>query len=103
MASIGARSLYLRNLMPEARIGVAHGRMNEEELEEIMLGFEEGAFDVLVSTTIVETGPGHSRSQHHPDRARPTDWGWRSSTSCAGGSGRRSTDCLCLPVLSRRA
>ncbi|WP_420596746.1 DEAD/DEAH box helicase [Deinococcus sp.] len=56
IASIGARSLYLRNLVPEARIGVAHGRMNEEELEEIMLGFEEGAFDVLISTTIVETG-----------------------------------------------
>ncbi|MEW6422145.1 MAG: transcription-repair coupling factor [Deinococcota bacterium] len=56
IASIGARSLYLRNLVPEARIGVAHGRMNEEELEEIMLGFEQGAFDVLLSTTIVETG-----------------------------------------------
>ncbi len=56
VASIGARALYLRHLVPEARIGVAHGQMNEEELEEIMLGFEEGAFDVLVSTTIVETG-----------------------------------------------
>jgi transcription-repair coupling factor (superfamily II helicase) len=56
IASIGARSLYLRNLVPEARIGVAHGRMNEDELEEIMLGFEQGAFDVLISTTIVETG-----------------------------------------------
>ncbi|MGI8746975.1 MAG: helicase-related protein, partial [Deinococcus sp.] len=54
--SIGARSLYLRNLVPEARVGVAHGRMDEDELEEIMLGFEEGAFDVLISTTIVETG-----------------------------------------------
>ena len=56
IASIGSRSLYLRSLVPEARIGVAHGRMNEDELEEIMLGFEEGAFDVLISTTIVETG-----------------------------------------------
>ncbi|MFC4455980.1 DEAD/DEAH box helicase [Deinococcus sonorensis] len=56
IASIGSRSLYLRNLIPEARIGVAHGRMDEDELEEIMLGFEEGAFDVLMSTTIVETG-----------------------------------------------
>lgn len=56
VASIGQRSLYLRNLVPEARIGVAHGRMNEEELEEIMLGFEQGAFDVLLATTIVETG-----------------------------------------------
>lgn len=56
VSSIESRSLYLRNLVPEARIGMAHGRMNEEELEEIMLGFEEGAFDVLLSTTIVETG-----------------------------------------------
>ena len=56
IASIGARSVYLRALVPEARIGVAHGRMDEDELEEIMLGFEEGAFDVLMSTTIVETG-----------------------------------------------
>ncbi len=56
IASIAARSLYLRNLVPEARIGVVHGRMNEDELEEIMLGFEEGAFDVLLATTIVETG-----------------------------------------------
>lgn len=56
VASIGARALYLRQLVPEARIGVAHGQMNEEDLEEIMLGFEEGAFDVLLSTTIVETG-----------------------------------------------
>lgn len=56
VASIGARSLYLRNLVPEARVGVAHGQMPEEALEEIMLGFEEGAFDVLLATTIVETG-----------------------------------------------
>ncbi|WP_027481984.1 DEAD/DEAH box helicase [Deinococcus pimensis] len=56
VASIGSRSLYLRNLVPEARVGVAHGQMNEEALEEIMLGFEEGAFDVLLATTIVETG-----------------------------------------------
>ena len=56
IASIGKRSLQLRELVPEARIGVAHGRMTEEELEEIMKGFEEGAFDVLLSTTIVETG-----------------------------------------------
>ncbi|WP_110888831.1 DEAD/DEAH box helicase [Deinococcus yavapaiensis] len=56
IASMGARSLYLRNLVPEARVGVAHGQMNEEELEEIMMGFSEGAFDVLLSTTIVETG-----------------------------------------------
>jgi transcription-repair coupling factor (superfamily II helicase) len=56
VASIGARSIYLRRLVPEARVAVIHGQMREEEIEEIMLGFEGGAFDVLLSTTIVETG-----------------------------------------------
>lgn len=56
IASIGSRSIYLRSLVPEARVGVVHGQMGEEEIEEIMLGFEGGAFDVLLSTTIVETG-----------------------------------------------
>src|SRR5690625_1525827 len=56
IGSIGLRARTLNQLVPEARIGVAHGQMNEQELEEIMLGFEEGAYDVLLSTTIVESG-----------------------------------------------
>src|SRR5690606_4088656 len=43
-------------LVPEARVAVAHGQMNESELENVMFGFLEGEFDVLVSTTIIETG-----------------------------------------------
>jgi transcription-repair coupling factor (superfamily II helicase) len=43
-------------LVEDARIAVAHGQMNESELENIMFGFLEGEFDVLVSTTIIETG-----------------------------------------------
>src|SRR5699024_1347545 len=43
-------------LVDDARIGVAHGQMNESELENVMLSFLEGEFDVLVSTTIIETG-----------------------------------------------
>src|SRR5690625_5138657 len=43
-------------LVEDAIIAVAHGQMNESELENIMLGFLEGEFDVLVSTTIIETG-----------------------------------------------
>lgn len=43
-------------LVDGARIGIAHGRMNESELENVMIGFLEGEFDVLVSTTIIETG-----------------------------------------------
>lgn len=56
IGSMGTRTLFLNRLVPEARIGVAHGRMNALELEEVMLGFEEGAFDILLATTIVESG-----------------------------------------------
>ncbi len=43
-------------LVPSARVAFAHGRMEERELEEIMLRFVEGEIDVLISTTIIETG-----------------------------------------------
>ncbi len=43
-------------LVPEARVGVAHGRMTETELENVIVSFLEGEYDVLVSTTIIETG-----------------------------------------------
>lgn len=43
-------------LVDNARIGVAHGQMNETELESVIFGFLEGEYDVLVSTTIIETG-----------------------------------------------
>lgn len=43
-------------LVPDARIAIAHGRMSETELENVIVSFLEGEFDVLVSTTIIETG-----------------------------------------------
>lgn len=46
----------LRTLVPEARIAVAHGQMNEKELSEIMHAFVEGRFNVLLCTTIIESG-----------------------------------------------
>jgi transcription-repair coupling factor (superfamily II helicase) len=46
----------LRDLVPEARITVAHGQMNEHTLERVIVDFWEKRFDVLVSTTIVESG-----------------------------------------------
>ena len=46
----------LKTLVPEARIRVAHGQMSERELEDVILGFWEKDFDVLVSTTIIESG-----------------------------------------------
>ncbi|MGB1556659.1 MAG: transcription-repair coupling factor [Oceanococcaceae bacterium] len=46
----------LRRIVPEARIGVAHGQMNERALERIMLDFYHNRFNLLVSTTIIESG-----------------------------------------------
>lgn len=43
-------------LVPDARVTFAHGRMSENELESVILSFLEGQYDVLVSTTIIETG-----------------------------------------------
>lgn len=46
----------IRQLVPEARVGYAHGQMTEAVLEGTILSFLEGEFDVLVTTTIIETG-----------------------------------------------
>src|SRR3712207_4979345 len=46
----------LRALVPEARFGVGHGQMDEEVLEEVILGFVRHDYDALVSTTIIESG-----------------------------------------------
>ncbi len=46
----------LQQLIPEVRIAVGHGQMNEEQLEKVMVGFANGEYDVLVSTTIIENG-----------------------------------------------
>lgn len=47
---------HLRELVPGITIGMAHGRMSEDELEDVMLGFYHGDFDVLLCTTIIENG-----------------------------------------------
>ncbi|XRQ11708.1 transcription-repair coupling factor [Actinomadura welshii] len=54
--SINKVAANLANLVPEARIGIAHGQMNEGELERVMVDFWEKNYDVLVATTIVESG-----------------------------------------------
>nr|WP_284041111.1 transcription-repair coupling factor [Jejuia spongiicola] len=46
----------LQRLVPDAKIGIGHGQMDGKKLEQLMLSFMDGAFDVLVSTTIVESG-----------------------------------------------
>ena len=46
----------IQRLVPQARVGVGHGQMDGNKLEELMLGFMNGEFDVLVATTIIESG-----------------------------------------------
>jgi transcription-repair coupling factor (superfamily II helicase) len=47
---------HVRDLVPEARVAIAHGQMDEGSLEKVVLDFWEGEFDVLVCTTIIESG-----------------------------------------------
>ncbi|MDM7486864.1 transcription-repair coupling factor [Rhodococcus sp. CSLK01-03] len=56
VSSIDKAAKRIRDLVPEARVAVAHGQMNEDTLEKTVQGFWERQFDVLVCTTIVETG-----------------------------------------------
>src|SRR5690606_32891851 len=46
----------LRKLVPEARVGIAHGQMRERELEQAMSDFYHQRFNILVCSTIIETG-----------------------------------------------
>lgn len=46
----------IQRLVPDARIAIGHGQMHGDKLEDVMLGFMEGDYDVLVATTIIESG-----------------------------------------------
>ncbi len=54
--SIARHAERIHRLAPQARIRVGHGQMKETELEDVMLSFYDGEFDVLVCTTIIESG-----------------------------------------------
>jgi transcription-repair coupling factor (superfamily II helicase) len=54
--SIEEWAAYVRELVPAARVGVAHGSLSAEQLEKVMVAFVAGELDVLVATTIVESG-----------------------------------------------
>lgn len=53
---IESKALEINNLVKEARVAYAHGRMKKEEIENIMLDFIDYKYDVLVCTTIIESG-----------------------------------------------
>ena len=54
--SIEATAEHLRNIVPQARICVAHGQMPERDLEKVMADFYHKRYNILVCTTIIETG-----------------------------------------------
>lgn len=54
--SIDRAVAHLRELVPDARYAVAHGQMSEGQLEQVMIDFWNGDYDVLVATTIIESG-----------------------------------------------
>ena len=54
--TIHAMQMHLKKLVPEARVGVGHGQLPEGELAAIMHKFTSGAIDILLSTTIIESG-----------------------------------------------
>lgn len=56
VTGIEDRTATIQNLVPDANVAFAHGQMNERQLEKIMYRFINGEIDVLVSTTIIETG-----------------------------------------------
>ncbi len=56
VSDIEWKAKQLADLVPEARIAIAHGQMDEGSLEQIVVDFWEGKYDVLVCTTIIETG-----------------------------------------------
>lgn len=56
VASIESVAKRIADLVPEARVAMAHGQMPEQQLEQVVVDFWERKFDVLVSTTIIETG-----------------------------------------------
>ncbi|MFZ0961692.1 MAG: transcription-repair coupling factor [Terriglobia bacterium] len=70
--SIFQMAALLQRLLPTARIGVAHGQMGEKDLEQVMLKFMRGEYDVLVATALIENGLDIPRANtiivNHADR-----------------------------------
>ena len=56
ISRLDALSAHLKRLVPKANIGIIHGKMDKEEIEEVLNSFLDKKYDVLVCTTIIETG-----------------------------------------------
>jgi len=54
--SLDVKAAHIQKLVPDARIAIAHGQMDERQLEDIMMAYINGEYDILVCTTIIESG-----------------------------------------------
>ena len=95
--TIDETTARLRGLCPDLRFVVAHGQLEERTLERRMLEFLRGDGDVLVCTSIIESGLDIPRPTRSSSRTRRSS-GWPSSTrsavgSAAAGNGRTPTSC----------
>ena len=57
--------IMFRDLVPESKVGIAHGQMTERQLETEMIDFMKKEYDVLVCTTIIETGMDISKCKYN--------------------------------------
>ena len=99
--TIEAAAERVRRLVPGARVAIGHGQMAEGMLERVMLDFNDGRFDVLVCTTIIESGSRHPERKHHHRRARRYV---RPGTALPAARSRRPIrpPCACLSAPSAR-
>ena len=67
VSDIEAVANVIYKLVPDARIGIAHGQMDGDKLEKAMMKFIDGEYDVLVSTNIIESGLDIPECQYHHD------------------------------------
>jgi len=115
VASIEKTAQQIAELVPEARVAVAHGQMNEHTLEQVMVDFWERRFDVLVCTTIVEAGldidPVAFAATVMATLNDPRGWGADGSVSFARTDGEAqvrvvlaspdTVDDMCAPLNTR--
>ncbi len=91
----------LREIVPEIKFAMAHGRMAASELEAVMTAFDERAFDLLLSTNIIEFGARHTLGQHL-DRPPLGHVRPRPALSAQGPHRARQDPRLCLSDPSRK-
>ena len=86
--SIDRMREHLLQIVPQARIASAHGQMSEDILEQVMMDFYEGHYDILLATSIIENGIDVANANTIIS-TMPTALGSRSSIKCADASGAR--------------